>query len=142
MEKTNMGTTYAEITLKNAVDVGMVQNGFITEEKVRETTVRALVDTGAITLVINEAMRQQLGLQVHSERETTFGNDIKAICKLTGPVEVHWKDRSALCRALVTSEHGKVLLGAIPLEDMDLMVNPVDQELVGIHGDKPMSLVM
>jgi clan AA aspartic protease len=143
MERGKMvGTTYAEITLKNEGDVFSVSRGYIKEPEIRQTTVRALVDTGAITLVINEEMRQQLGLGVMEQRETTFANGAKALCKMTEPVAVLWKDRSAVCRALVTSEKGETLLGAIPLEDMDLMVNPVDQELVGIHGDKPVSLVM
>jgi predicted aspartyl protease len=142
-----MGQIHEEITLKNAVDVGMGKYGLISEEKIRETTVQALVDTGAITLVINEGLRKQLGLEIQERREASFGNDTKAVCALTGPVEVHWKDRSTVCQALVTAdlwsdETGGVLLGAIPLEGMDLMVNPVDQKLVGIHGDKAVYLVM
>jgi clan AA aspartic protease len=137
-----MGTVYEEITLKNAVDAGNAAEGHIKETEIRQKTVRALVDTGAITLVINEGMREELGLRVVAERDATLGNNTKVVCKVTGPVEVHWKDRSAVCQALVTSEKGETLLGAIPLEDMDLMVNPVDQKLVGIHGDKPVSLVM
>jgi hypothetical protein len=40
---------------------------------------------------------------------------------------------------LVVSGDGKILLGAIPLEDMDLMVDPVRQELTGAHGDEPIT---
>ncbi|GHV73710.1 hypothetical protein AGMMS49940_10120 [Spirochaetia bacterium] len=142
-----MGQVYEEITLKNMGDVSAVNRGYITEPKIRETTVRALVDTGAITLVINETMRKQLGLEIQEQNEATAnqrfdGNDTKAVCSLTEPVEVHWKDRSTVCQALVTSEKGGVLLGAIPLEGMDLMVNPVEQKLVGVHGDKAVYLVM
>jgi clan AA aspartic protease len=137
-----MGQVYEEITLRNALDVGNAKSGLITKEKVRETTVRALIDTGAITLVINEVMRKQLGLEIQERCEATFGNNTKAVCTLTGPVEVHWKDRTTVCQALVTSENRGVLLGAIPLEGMDLMVNPIDQKLVGVHGDKAVYLVM
>jgi clan AA aspartic protease len=137
-----MGTVFEEITLKNALDAGCARNGLITGKEVRETTVRALVDTGAITLVINEEMFRNLGLEVQEEREATFGNNTKGICKVTGPVEVHWKDRSAICQALVASDKGEALLGAIPLEGLDLIVNPVDQKLVGAHGDKIVYLVM
>ncbi|GHV91900.1 hypothetical protein AGMMS50268_24030 [Spirochaetia bacterium] len=61
---------------------------------------------------------------------------------MTEAVAVHWKDRMTACQALVVPGAGEVLLGAIALEGMDLMVNPVDQKLVGIHGDKPLSLVL
>jgi clan AA aspartic protease len=137
-----MGQLYEEIILKNAGDVSAVNRGYIKRLEIREMTVQALVDTGAITLVINETMRKQLGLAVQEQHEASFGNDTKAVCTLTEPVEVHWKDRSTVCQALVTSENGGVLLGAIPLEGMDLMVNPVDQKLVGVHGDKTVYLVM
>jgi hypothetical protein len=46
------------------------------------------------------------------------------------------------CRPLVIPNATEVLLGAIPLEDMDLMVDPVGQKLVGRHGDRPESLIM
>jgi predicted aspartyl protease len=111
-----MGTVYAEITLKNAADIEDVDNGFIKAEDLRETTVRALVDTGAGTLVINEAVRQKLGLRVRALRRATFGNDKTEVCKVTSPVSVHWKDRNMACNALVASGEGEVLLGAIPLE--------------------------
>jgi len=75
-------------------------------------------------------------LRIRGLREATLANDMKEICKVTEPVEIHWKNRETTCRALVSSGWGEILLGAIPLEDMDLMVNPVKQELVGVHGDK------
>ena len=58
------------------------------------------------------------------------------------PVDIYWKNRSSSQRAVVIPGAEDVLLGAIPLEDMDLMVNPVNQELVGIHGDIVEHIVM
>jgi clan AA aspartic protease len=136
-----MGTVYEEITLKNAVDVGSVKRGYIKGPDIRETTVRAVVDTGAITLVINEGVRQKLGLGIESKREATLANNQKELCPLTEPVEVHWKDRMTSCQALVVPGNKEVLLGAIPLEGMDLMVNPVGRELIGAHGDKPVYML-
>ncbi|MDR2052805.1 MAG: hypothetical protein LBP80_05255, partial [Treponema sp.] len=57
-EEVPMGTVYTEITLKNAVDVGEFQRGHISEQEVRTTTVQALVDTGAGSLVISEPVRE------------------------------------------------------------------------------------
>ncbi|GHU39960.1 hypothetical protein FACS1894190_06190 [Spirochaetia bacterium] len=136
-----MGTVYAEITLKNAGDLSAVKRGYIKENEIRQTMVTALVDTGAGTLVINEEIRKKLGLETVGLRGVTLGNDEKQVCKVTEPVTVVWKDRDTACRALVTSEAGDVLLGAIPLEDMDLMVNLAKRELVGAHGDEVMCMV-
>ena len=137
-----MGTVYAEITLKNAGDVTSFQRGHIMEKEIREVTVRALVDTGAGTLVINEEVMRRLGLGVRSLRRASFANNTKELCKVTEPVEVHWKDRMMACQALTIPDSPEVLLGAIPLEDMDLIVNPAKQELEGAHGDEIITLVM
>jgi clan AA aspartic protease len=136
-----MGAVYADITLKNAGDVINVRRGYISEEQVRETAVRAMVDTGAGTLVINEAVRKELGLTVLEVREATLANGEKANCKIAEGVRVHWKERSMLCEPWVLPDAEEVLLGAIPLEDMDLMVDPAERKLVGAHGDEILGII-
>jgi clan AA aspartic protease len=131
-----MGQTYTEITLKNAGDVGNVRRGLIKESEVREARVEALADTGAITLAITEDVRRTLGLYIEAERNGTFANGTRASCGVTEPVKVVWKNRETSCQAMVVPGATKILLGAIPLEGLDLMVNPVTQELVGAHGDQ------
>jgi clan AA aspartic protease len=136
-----MGTVYADITLKNAGDNIRVQERLITEKEVRAVPVRALVDTGAGTLVINEEVREKLGLAIQGLRRAELADGNKQIYKVTEPVDIHWKDRETSCRALVIPGASDILLGAIPLEDMDLVVNPALQELVGAHGDDVVCLV-
>ncbi|GHV41630.1 hypothetical protein AGMMS50268_16740 [Spirochaetia bacterium] len=131
-----MGITYTEITLKNADDRVRVEEGLIKEKDVRQVTVTAMVDTGAGTLVITEAVCEQLGLSIQGLRNATVVGGGKAICKRTSPVTIYWKDRSSACNALVVPGETNILLGAIPLEDMDLIVNPVKQVLEGAHGDE------
>jgi len=130
-----MGATYAEITLKNAYDRKRVREGQIEEQDVPSVTVQAVVDTGAMSLVINEELQQKLGLDVTKKRYALVANGQRVSCYETDPVNIIWKDRDATVCAVVIPGAKIVLLGAIPLEDMDLMVNPVTQELVGIHGD-------
>ena len=136
-----MGLVYTEITLKNAADAIIAQRGIIKESEIRETTVRALVDTGAWTLVINEAIRKELGLQITGIEHGTLADGTRSPYNLAGPLEVWWKNRRALCEALVLPDAEDVLLGAIPLEAMDLTVNPRGEELVGIHGDQVLHVV-
>ncbi|MDR2053734.1 MAG: clan AA aspartic protease [Treponema sp.] len=136
-----MGTVYAEITLKNTGDSIKVRDGIIPEKEVRGTTVRALVDTGAGTLVINEEVRQKLGLRIKGLRRAELADGAKQVYQVTEPVEVQWKDRESTCRALVLPGSKEVLLGVIPLEDMDLIVDPASQELKGAHGDEVVCLV-
>ena len=131
-----MGLVHAEITLKNVEDVIKAEIGLIKEHEIRQATVMAMVDTGAITLVINEKLRLQLGFGIKGERRATLANNAKETVKIAGPVSVQWKNRDSICHPLVISGDGEALLGAVPLEEMDLMVDPVRQELTGAHGDE------
>jgi hypothetical protein len=94
-----------------------------------------------MTLVINEQLRQQLGLGVVGTKQTTLANDTKETVKIAEAIEVHWKNRSMTCQPWVVGS-GRILLGAIPLEDMDLIVNPAGQELIGAHGDEEIGLLL
>ena len=130
-----MGHVNTQITLKNIRDIFRAKDGTIKEPDIRQATVDVMVDTGATTLIINGKLFQQLGLDVMGEREITFANDEKAVCKLTEPLEIHWKDRFVAMSALVVEDASEFLLGVLPLEGMDLMVDTVNQTLVGAHGD-------
>jgi clan AA aspartic protease len=136
-----MGLIYAEIILKNAGDVVNVRRGFIKEPEIRQTTVTAMVDTGSATLVINEAIRQQLGLAVEDTYEAELADGSAQTYDLTESVQIQWKNRKAVCQAVVAPNANDVLLGAIPLEAMDLIINPVKQELIGAHGDKVVYMI-
>ena len=135
-----MGTVYADITLRNAMDVAIARRGKgqanISSHEIRQTTVTALVDTGAATLVINEELQQQLGLEIARSYRAELADGSKQVYSYSEPVEIHWKDREVSCQAIIVPRASEVLLGAIPLEAMDLMVNPVDQQLIGAHGDE------
>jgi clan AA aspartic protease len=124
-----MGAVYTEITLKNYDDVARAN-------PIRETTVRALVDTGAWTLVINEALRAKLGLRIAETKTGTLADGKTTEYHMAGPVEIYWKNRRALCEAIVLPQADDILLGAIPLETMDLMIHPLKEEVVGVHGDE------
>ena len=137
-----MGTVHADITLKNAADNANYERGLIKEEDVRSVTVSAVVDTGAMSLVISEELRQKLGLNVKGEKMALVANGQRVLCKVTEAVEIRWKNRYSSIPAVVIPGAAKVLLGVIPLEDMDLIVNPVTQELVGAHGDVIECLVL
>jgi len=131
-----MGLVHAEITLRNAGDVTSVRRGYIKEPEIRQTIVTAVVDTGAATLVINENIRRQLGLVVESTYEAELADGSAQTYGLTESVQIQWKDRKTSCHAVVVPNANDVLFGAIPLEAMDLIINPSKQELTGAHGDK------
>ena len=130
-----MSIVHTEITLRNADDIMAVRRGFIKDADIRNITVNSLIDTGAWTLVINEDIQKKLGLDIVGTESGTLADGTVKEYNLAGPVEVRWKNRRTTCEALVIPEADDILLGAIPLEAMDLTINP-RRELVGVHGDQ------
>jgi clan AA aspartic protease len=133
-----MGHVNAKITLKNIFDVKKAKEGSLPENKIRQSTVDAMVDTGATMMVSNKKLFQQLGLDVIGERQTTLANNAKETCKITEPVEINWESRSVVMSALVVEDAPDSLLGVLPLEGMDLIVDTVNQKLTGAHGNQPL----
>ena len=133
-----MGLVYTEITLKNADDIAVADRGYIKDSEIRKTTVKAMVDTGAWTLAINEAVRKQLGLKITGKDPGSLADGSCTEYDMAGPVEILWKNRRTICEALVLPNARDILLGAIPIQALDLMVHPQKEEVVGAHGDTPM----
>ena len=131
-----MGYVYANITLKNAGDVIDVMRGYIGEKDIRRINVRAMVDTGALSLIISEDIRKALGLELHGMRPVAMADQTIKTCNATEPVEIHWENRTSIIPAVVLEDATEVLLGAIPLQDMDLIVDPARHQLIGAHGDQ------
>jgi clan AA aspartic protease len=136
-----MGNIFAEIIVKNAEDLALFKAGHIAEKDVRTVTLTAVVDTGATTLMINEDIFNQLGLSVVETRSINLAGGARMQGKVTSSVHVHWKNRFAAVSAVVLPQ-GKPLLGVIPLEFMDLVVDPIRPELVGANGDEAMLMAM
>jgi len=89
--------------------------------------VRALVDTGAITLCIPEHVALQLKLEESEKREVTVADGRRKSVSYVGPVQVSFDNRSSFCGAMVMGD--TVLLGAIAMEDMDLVISPTRQKI-------------
>jgi clan AA aspartic protease len=136
-----MGDVHAEIRLVNAEDRIRFRNGLIAEQAIRHTKVRALVDTGTRTLVISETIRQELGLVFEGTRNVGLADGTRKIYPVTESLYILWTNRLTACRALVIPNLPTVLLGVVPLEDMDLIVDPVRQELAGAHGDEVLHFI-
>ena len=131
-----MGHVYADITLLNSVDVVLAKRGAIPSENIRKVKVNALVDSGAMTLTINEEIAKQLDLEVSEQIEATLADGSRRTCDIVGPVDIRFANRSACIRAFVLPGADEVLLGVIPLEEMDVLIDPTTQQLV-VHPDRP-----
>ena len=118
-----MGIAYAALELRNPV-----------RQDLAAFAVKALADTGAMYLCIPRHVAIQLDLVAHEQREVTLADGSRATVDYVGPVEVRFANRRCFVGAMVIGD--EVLLGAIPMEDMDLVVHPQTRQ-VTVHPDRP-----
>lgn len=111
-----MGHVFAEIELSNP-----------RQPDFESVKVKALADTGALMLCIPEHIAIQLNLETESMREVSVADGRKMNVPYVGPIKVSFGKRFCYVGALVLGD--EVLLGAVPMEDMDLVVNPGRREL-------------
>ena len=96
--------------------------------------VAALADTGSVFLCIPEHVRIQLKLEALEHREVKLADGSRATYPYVGPIVLRFKNRTGFVGALVLGD--EVLLGAIPMEEMDLVVNPRDRS-VDVNPESP-----
>ena len=135
-----MGLTYADIELFNYADETLNEDGYLPKEKIRKVTIKAMADSGAIRLAINETIKQELGLRVRQQLNISLADGTKRTLDVSGPIRLKFKDRDCITDAFVLPGNEEPLLGAVPMELMDLVIIPAENKLVynPLHPDGPL----
>ncbi|MDB9514928.1 clan AA aspartic protease [Kamptonema animale CS-326] len=136
MNTENMGITYAEIELISGDDVVLHRRGYIQKDQIRTVTVRALVDSGSSMLAITEAVKNQLNLLKIDEKQAELADGSIVRLEIVGPVEIRFENRITTVRAMVVPNSNIVLLGAIPMQDMDVLIDPKREQLI-VNPESP-----
>lgn len=112
-----MGLAHANITLSNP-----------RYPELKPLTVEALVDSGANWTCIPEHIAIQLRLDEYEKREVVVANDARETVPYVGPLLLQFENRNSLTGAMVLGS--RILLGAIAMEDMDVIISPRDRRLI------------
>ena len=113
----SMGLAYANLELSNPKD-----------HKLKPVGVRSLAETGALHLCIPQHVAVQLKLEELEKREVVVSDGRKMLCPYVGPVVIAFGGRHCFTGAIVIGD--EVLLGAVPMEDMDLIVEPAKRSVI------------
>jgi clan AA aspartic protease len=124
-----MGLVYTNIELIRGADFVLCREGYLKADQIKRLSVKALVDSGAYMLAINQSIKAQLNLQAVDEQIAELADGTQIRLEVVGPVEIHFENRRAMVDAMVLPGEAEVLLGAIPMEEMDVMVDPKQQQL-------------
>lgn len=125
----SMGFVYADITLINTSDEALEKGKVIDIDEIRRITVSMLVDSGAYMMGITETVQAYLQLPFVERKTVVLGDGSRKAMDVVGPVKVKFSNRTAICSAFVLEGSDECLLGAIPMEEMDVVINPKRQEL-------------
>ncbi len=125
-----MGLVYAEIELINADDLALVRRFKLDKDEVKRIRLNMLADSGAYMMAINETIREQLDLPLLEKRKAQMADSSVVEYAVVGPIQVKFKNRTAVCNAFVLPGDSEPLLGAIPMEEMDVLIHPQRQELI------------
>lgn len=136
-----MGLVYANIELQNGGDVEDFRRHRIGEDEIRQLTVQAMADTGSVMLCINEEIQAALGLEVIDHRPSRLADNTRLKLPVVGAIVVRFAGRICTTNALVLPGDSDVLLGAIPMEELDLYVHPGRQELMPVDPEGPVMML-
>ena len=125
-----MGLIYADIELINGNDLALARRHVIGEEEVKRMPLNVLVDLSSYMLAINESIQEQLQFPIVEKRKAQLVNGHIVECDVVSSVELRFKNRQTTCRAIVIPGDSEPRLGAIPFNDMDVLIHPLRQELI------------
>ena len=116
-----MGLVHASLSLKNP------RTGV-------EMTVRAMADSGALLMCIPQHVALQLQLEELEKREVILADGNRHLVPYVGPLQVQFANRRCFTGALVLGD--EALLGAVPMEDLDVLIDMARQQLI-VNPDSP-----
>ncbi len=131
-----MGLIRTELELTNWSDIHLSKRGIIAKKEIRRMNVNFLVDSGAYMMAINEDVVAQLGLEKVDSRLAEMANGETIRLDVVGPVELRFGTRRSSVDAMVLPGNSECLLGAIPMQDMDLVIFEKEEKIM-VNPEQP-----
>lgn len=138
--RSDLGEVRVRVRLTNAVDEALARRGTLTPAEVRTYEADALVDTGAVRMVLPPQVAARLGLGIRGQRVAEYADGRTAEVDITEPLVVEIDGRDTLEEALVLGD--EVLIGQTVLEKLDLFVDSRRRLVPNpAHPDQPITKV-
>ena len=129
VKEPDMGRFSVEVELANHEDIILAKAGQMPQERVRRLRVRGVVDSGATRLVVPESVAKQLGLEIVSRTTVHYADQHSAERGVVQDVHLGYGGRESVFSAIVEPQWESILIGAIVLEELDLLVDCTNQRL-------------
>ena len=136
-----MGEVRTKVKLINASDEALARRGQLPSEQVKSYEADAMVDTGAVSLVLPAHVMEALGLMAAGRRVVEYADGRKDAVEVTEAIIVKINGRTTIDEAVILGD--EVLIGQTVLEKMDLHVDNLNRRLIAnpAHPDQPVTKV-
>ncbi len=124
-----MGEINVQVEFENASDRAVYERGYIPESEIRTYKLRALVDTGAVMLMLPQNVVEKLGLPIRRTVIVSYADERKEERPVAGPLTIQIGDRFMSTDCIVGPPLSEPLIGQIVLEELDLMADCVNRTL-------------
>ncbi len=125
-----VGRVSIEFKIANNDDLALVRRGLLRDDQVRRQTISGVVDPGASKLVLPQAVVKQLGLPLGDKTLVRYADGRTAQRREAKEVYVEILGRSDTFSAIIEPKRTSALVGAVVLEDLDLLVDCQRQRVV------------
>ena len=125
-----MGEIVVNAELENPIDRGVFERGYGKESDIRRTSVRAVVDTGAVMLMLPQNVVERLGAAVSGTVIVTYADERREERSTAGPFTLRVCNRSMPVDCVVGPPLSEPLIGQIVLERLDLIADCTNHVLV------------
>lgn len=131
-----MGMIKKKVKITNSADLIKSKAGIIPADKIRSVEVEAIIDSGARMLCLPADLTETLGLEIVDKRTVRYANGDKDIKNIGSTVKFELMGRQTECRVLIEKPGAPVLVGQIPLEDLDFLIDMTKEDLV-VNPESP-----
>ncbi len=125
-----VGRFSVEFEIANSEDLVRAKDGTLPRDQVRRLRITGVVDPGAATLVLPQAVVKQLGLPLGDKNQVRYADGRRAQRREAEAAYVELLGRHDTFKALVEPKRTTALIGAMVLESLDLLVDCRRQRLV------------
>jgi clan AA aspartic protease len=125
-----MGLIIATIELTNRWYLKNERHELADEYEIKTIHAEMLVDTGSLYMCINETIRAYLNLCTNDRQRFELADGTVGEFDIVGPIEIRFQNRRCITEAVVLPDGNQCLFGAMPMEAMDVLINPKRQELI------------
>jgi predicted aspartyl protease len=134
-----VGRFSVEVELANYDDLARARAGDIPQAQVRRLSAQGVVDSGATRLVLPESIAEQLGLRRSGPVNVRYADGRTAAREMAHAIQLTYFGRSSVFNAVIEPGRDSILIGAIVLEDLDLVVDCANQTLTPRDPDRIVS---